>query len=98
MESLRKLLPYLKCTLDNTDVKDIEALFIVDEEGVYSNYLKANSEMDPLFVSRENNEVNFIMNREMLDIFNDANVNYVGAKMAAYIKIKEKVKVMYENN
>lgn len=97
-ESLKKLLPYIKCSLDKSELENIKSLFTIDKDGVYANYLKTISELDPLLATRENNDVYLVMNDEMCNLFNDDNVNYLGAKVAAYIKIKEKVKVYYENN
>ena len=97
-ETLKTYLPYLKCMLEDEKFKDIEELFIIDEDGIYSNYLKTVSSLDPLFSKRENNEVELFINDEMSNLFHDDDVNYIGAKMAAYIKIKEKVKTYYENN
>ena len=96
-EDLKKIMPYLKQTIGD-EIKDIEDLFNVDEEGIYTNYLKMISSLDPLCVERENNVVNFIMNDEMSNFFNDDNINYIGEKVAAYIKVKKKEKSFYENN
>lgn len=91
-ETLKKNLTYLKCMLEEEKVKELESLFVTDEDGVYSNYLKIVSSLDPLFSRRENNEIELFINDEMSNLFMDDDVDYIGIKMAAYIKIKEKEK------
>ena len=95
--SLNKLMPYIRQTLDK-DIGDASSLFCVDDEGLYSNYLKAVSSLDPLYVEKENNVIHFIMNDDMSNFFNDDTINYMGEKVAAYIKVKKKEQVFYENS
>ena len=97
-EALKFFLPYLKCMLDEEEKNEIMSLFMVDENGVYSNYLKGVSSFDPLFAVRNGNEVNILLNDEMSNIFYDENIDYIGEKVAVLRKIKEKDKMIYENN
>ena len=97
-EHLKKSLPYLKTMLELEKFKEIESIFTTDEYGIYSNYLNTISNLDPLFCGRENDKVKLYINEEMANLFYDEEMEYIGPKMAAYIKIKEKEKIYYENN
>ena len=97
-ETLKKLLPYLKSMLEEKQLEELEPLFMIDEDGLYPNYLEVLNNMDPLLGKRDNNELVLCMDKETANIFNDDDVNYIGEKVAAYIKIKEKEKVFYENS
>ncbi len=97
-ESLKYFLPYLKSMLEEEKIKELAPLFVMNEDGLYERYLEIVSSFDPLFATREGNKVNILLNDEMANLFFDSDVEYIGEKVAVLRKIKEKEKVVYENN
>ena len=69
-----------------------------DENGVYISFFTLINDLDPLIAKRYGNELSIILDDATASLFSDDNVNYIGEKMAAYIKIKEKEKEYYARN
>ena len=97
-ESLKVFLPYLKSMLEEEKIEEIAPLFVANEDGLYEHYLEIVSSFDPLFAERDGNKVNIVLNNEMAQLFYNSEVEYIGEKVAILRKIKEKERVVYENN
>ncbi len=97
-ESLKFFLPYLKSMLEEDKLEELASLFVANEDGLYEHYLEIVSSFDPLFAERDGNKVNLLLDSEMAKLFYNGEVEYIGEKVAILRKIKEKERVVYENN
>lgn len=97
-EKMDKLIPYLKCMLDEDIQNEISDLFLIDSNGIYFNCLEIINSLDPLFCFVQDNKVYLCLNDDISNLFFNPKVEYIGMKLAKYIMLREKVKVYHENN